>query len=87
MSDTQTVDRDQRVRMNRALRRLPYSGLMAGAPSPDQPNFVDAVCDYLEAIADIQRGYADEATAAHNELLQLRRERQAIRDFLGVSGQ
>lgn len=84
-----------RIRMNAALRKMPYSGLLPSPPRVDYPeNFPDgrdgdsayyeACAHWLEKLAEKQAEYSDKAEATRSELLAMRTQRDVIREFLGT---
>lgn len=68
-------------RIRRALGNLPYGGLALAVGNVED---VDSLIGWLTSFAGILRQHAERVEAAEAERLELMRQRDAVRRFLGL---
>lgn len=68
--------------IRQAFGRMPYGANLT--PRELGPATVDDVVDALDHLAEILRGIAGDLDEDHRELVDLRRQRDAVRAFLGT---
>lgn len=69
------------LEVRRVFARMPYGGLLAH-PSPTT---LGGIVDTLDELRAVLEGVAERANAAEAELLELQRQRAAMRAFLGTA--
>jgi len=89
---TATAPMAVRIRINVALRKMPYSGLLPSPPRGDalpdtrdgDSAYYESVAEWLERLAAKQTEHVDKHEATRSELLAMRTQRDVIREFLGT---
>jgi hypothetical protein len=92
MPEVLTESAAVRIRMQKVLTSLPYSGVMLSPPPYDQfldtpggtLSYLDAVAEWLEGLAAQQVRGEDQHNEERAQLEQLKSQRDAVREFLGV---
>lgn len=80
-----TTETDTRAGLRRAMMNMPYSGNIA-PPGSTTGHLTDAaVTDWLHDLATVLNAVTDRHDKEHAELVELRRQRNALRDLLGTS--
>jgi hypothetical protein len=94
MSHTdETTDLQRAVlRVHRAMMRMPY-GASTGLPYRPLDNYreltaeqaLQNTAEWMEGLAAVLRSHTDRHDATDRELLELKQQRTAIREFLGLN--
>jgi hypothetical protein len=82
-------EHDARIRVNIALFNMPYGGSVSAVrpvidPEQDIVDFLNEVGSWLEALRVTLESVTDTTTDMAQELTELRSQRKAARDFLGI---
>lgn len=81
--------RDLWHRVSTALRSLRYSGnVLATLPYPhwdlSEQDYIDDLCQWLQEYSKVLVAASETSTEMARELAELRGQRKAVRDFLGL---